>query len=100
VTDFTVNELLRDPKSTKFSFPPGHRTLLIQLYDYPAEQVGSLEVGYIYRIKHVRLRGKDGFVKGHCGSFKNGRKNEIEIVGIGDEHLENLKAYVLFLKRL
>jgi hypothetical protein len=100
VTDFTVNELLKDPNSTKISYPPGHRTLFIRLFDYPAEQVGSLEIGYIYRIKHVRLRSNNGFVKGLCGQLKNGERNEIEIVESGDEHLESLKAYVLQLKSL
>jgi hypothetical protein len=81
VTDYTSNPLLEDGDSSRYNFPRGNRTLRITLFDNPAKQARTMEIGKIYRFPRVRFIDSNGYRHGRCG---NGYKGEVQVILVPD----------------
>jgi hypothetical protein len=88
-----MNTLLTDPKTSKWWYPPGQRTLKISLFDKPFQQTQSLEIGSVYQLRNVRFFVKEGHIQARCGS----RGPDANLINkLSDNHTEvqNLLRYV------
>ncbi|CAG7851944.1 SubName: Full=Uncharacterized protein {ECO:0000313/EMBL:CCA66646.1} [Serendipita indica DSM 11827] len=93
VTDYTASPHLFEPNSTRWSHPPGRRTMRVRLRDDAAGQAQNLVVGNIYRIKNIRIKDDRGLFYANGGKGPSGSQGTlISSVDPSDTYYKELLA--------